>query len=509
MNSIVSSNLGVVAATETMRQSRAHKFRVAPLFFLALGIFSVLLFHAEEYFPISVSVLISASVIYYVLQQFIKKRIGILMLFLLVIYLLPSIHIPPYIWFDFNSNPAKMWGLAVRPYMLNERIMELTAMIVSTGSLGIAFSISLASSRKKNSSIIKNNLQSSNFSTLSLGIWSVWVFIGIGLSYIATPVDTIFEAAYTTSEAVVDNLNFSSSWMASYVVLSYTFVDAVLDKKGVRKKIKLRVITAALVYIILVWQLLRGDRAALPWAFGLVIAYYYWIPLAEQRAPSRRFPWSYAIAAAFVIFSLAMIVGRIRSNLSGSDIYAAANLIRRLYSEGYLSVSDMLHGTWSAVLLTPMSVAGDHIRHVLPYKWGQDYLNIIMSLPPGFIADLFGYVRPLTAESGPAWEMTYGLGGTHAAVVPFLNFRMIGVFIVPMLWTLMLQGLERKAGRKPSVINIALLLSIALSSAHFMWYGEKNLINAIVIWALLSFFYRISLGGSRILNVYLKSKPAS
>ena len=95
--------------------------------FLTIGLVSVGMFHMDIYFPIMVSVSLMALVIAYISKQIKIGRIGALVGMLFMIYLLPFIHIPPYLWFDFNSQPERLWGLAVNPYMLDEKIISLTA----------------------------------------------------------------------------------------------------------------------------------------------------------------------------------------------------------------------------------------------------------------------------------------------------------------------------------------------------------------------------------------------
>ena len=153
---------------------------------------------------------------------------------------------------------------------------------------------------------------------------------------------------------------------------------------------------------------------------------------------------------------------------------------------GRIGIANLIHGTWSAVLLTPLSVAGDHIYGLLDIKYGKTYIDLFLSTPPGFVADFFGYVRPIDAHAGPAWEMRYGLGGTHAAVVPFMNFRIIGVFLIPALWAYILTNYEKGALYRISVINLSLLGIVVTAAPHWLWYGEKNGFNALVIWLLLS-----------------------
>ena len=89
--------------------------------------------------------------------------------------------------------------------------------------------------------------------------------------------------------------------------------------------------------------------------------------------------------------------------------------------------------------------------------------------------------------------MRYGQGGTHAAVLPFTNFGMVGVFIIPALWSYIILRLENSAIIQFSVINLSLLVTLVMASPHFLWYAEKTGINAIIIFFILSFFYKISL----------------
>jgi hypothetical protein len=500
MNSVASNESSLLGATTPMRQAKAVQFRIAPLVFLALGILSVVLFYADVYFPIGISVLLMVLVVIYFILQLKAKRIGPLMALLLAVYLLPFIHIPPYLWFDFNSSPSRLWGLAVRPYMLYERIIELTAMLGTIGALGMAFGISLVRGRFVRDLGLNPDGGYRSFPSMSFGIWFFWLFIGVGLSWISAPQETIFKAAYTTSESLHENMNFSSAWMMSYVVLTFTFIDALIDRNAKRRALKWNLVLASIAFVFIWLQLLRGDRAAVPWIFSLALVYFYWAAPFIRRNEVTKVPWLKLGLWVFVLVFISMVVGAVRSNLTGSDISFAIDLVSNMFVEGRLGVSNMLHGTWSAVLLTPLSVAGDHVNGLLRTKWGETYWDIILSLPPGFIADAFDYERPLTSTTGLAWEMRYGLGGTHAAVAPFVNFGMLGVFVIPAFWSYIFLRYEKNAIKRISVINLSLLGSVVLGSAHWLWYGEKNGINALILWAIFAFLYRVSLGLSRELS---------
>ena len=69
--------------------------KVASFAFLSFGIIAVLLFQADVYFPIIVSVAIFIAVSLFMVNRYRKKQVGVLILLLWIVYALPFIHIPP------------------------------------------------------------------------------------------------------------------------------------------------------------------------------------------------------------------------------------------------------------------------------------------------------------------------------------------------------------------------------------------------------------------------------
>lgn len=465
-----------------------------PFIFLSLGIISVFLFQFDVFFPIwaSVAILVGASLFLWSGYQ--HKRVGVLMLLLWLVYALPFIHVVPYLWFDFaNEDPFLLWGLRVNPYMLEERIIQLTAMIGAVGGIGFSLGVSL---NKK--SIVRDTGMSSIgnrrlVGTLSSPIWMVWVIGGVALSWLVAPESTLFTAAYTESKSVLDDTAFGSAWMISYVLFAFALCDALMDQNLARKAFKIKAVFGAIAFVVFFLQLLRGDRAVVPFVLAALLVYLYWgAPLTQKR--QLQFPWKKIVAGGFLLVVVSMVIGATRHLLTQvQDIAQLVDLFAELYESDVIGISNLLHGTWSAVLLTPLSVAGDYVHGLLPLKLGENYLDLFLSIPPGFMADAVGYKRPIDALSGPAWEMRYGLGGTHAAVVPFMNFRMLGVLAIPALWAYIFTRYEKGAMRKLSVTNLALLCTVALAAPHWLWYGEKNGFNAMIIWLLLNYLYRLSL----------------
>lgn len=470
-----------------------------PYIFLIVGVACVIMFHADVYLPIWISVFFLTGVTLFLISEYKARRAGVLVLLLWIMVGLPFIHVIPYLWFDFqNGDSPDFWKMAINPYALDHRVIQLTSMIGAVAGIGFALGVSMhrkVISMPDRLHVIRTN---NRRRSLVLPIFLVWLLAGLLLSWLAAPEQTLFTAAYSTSTAPLENANFSSAWMFSYAILSFIFCDAMLDQNIVRRRLKIKITLVALAYVVLVLQLLRGDRESVPFVFGLCMIYYYWAaPFTMSR--KLQVPWRKIVVIALAILVVSMIIGGIRAGLTDiDDIRALFDALVLLYEADVIGVASLFHGTWSAVFLTPMSVAGDHIYNLLDLKLGQTYLDLILSMPPGFVADAVGYTRPITGLGGPAWEMRYGIGGTHASVVPFMNFSMTGVLLVTAFWAFAFSGLERRTMREGKASSLSLLCVVVMAAPHWLWYGEKSIMNALIMWLLLRFCYRISLSIGRM-----------
>lgn len=465
------------------------------LFFFS-AIISIICFHLNYFFPIYISVFIFISVIYFFYLQYRRNRVGLLMLLLVLIYLLPFIHIPYYILYDF-TGPEPLFGfgrLVSNPYMYDETIISLTAMIGATGAIGIAFPVSFIGSVIKKDNRLHQDGDNGYAKCLNIFVWILWIIFGLFFSTISAPEKTLFAENYSQlTGGINQNWNFSSAWMISYVILSFAFIDSLVEGRLLYRKLKINISLFAIGYVIIWLQFFRGDRESLPWLFGIIISYYYWTKNIEKTSEVIIVPWKKIIFGVLLIAISSFIVGSLRDAISGSNIFEVGSLILEIFSNDSTSINMIYSGTWSAVLLTPLSIAGDYVNGLLSLKMGRDYLDIFLSLPPGFIADALGYVRPLNLMNGAAWEIRYGLGGTHAVVLPFWNFRMIGVFFIQSLWGIYFMLTERKMLKKISVKNITFLVTVVMAAPHWLWYGEKAIINALIIWYIMSFLYNLCL----------------
>jgi hypothetical protein len=463
------------------------------ILFLYLGLASVGFFAFDVYFPVFVSAIFLTFISIFFVVRMKKRKIGILMPLVWLVCALPFIHIIPYLWISYEDTEllGLWWGLTVNPYMQDKEVIELTGMIVVVTGLGLAFGCSFLSRPSYKGNYPKNLTSEVMTNYLPFGIWIVWVLIGVLLSWLSAPQQNIFNAVYTMSESLIHNSNFASAWTISYVILIFGFCDAILDDNIQRKKWKISIFLCAISFIVIDLQLLRGDRESIPLVISLILIFFYWSPV-KKVSKKINFAWIKWLVVGLILLFITMIVGVMRSELAEVD--GPSSLIEKLIigvSSGTLGVANLFRGTWTGVALTPLSVAGDNVYGLLPTKFGSDYLDLIASIIPGFLADAMGYVRPIDGNRGPAWEMRYGIGGTHYSVLPFMNFRMIGVFLVAGLTGYLLTLLEFKALRKRTVESLSLLGIAVMIAPHWFWYGEKNGINALIIFIIITFFYKL------------------
>ena len=343
---------------------------ISSFLFVLLGVLSIALFHLDFYLPIWLSVISLILVTLFLLRQYRNKRLGVLMLLIWFVYVLPFVHILPYLWFDFDSNPPLLWGLAVNPYMVDKRVITLTAMIGAVGGMGIALGSSLSKRKIQQDFFRSEHATRQIFPAMPLSLWFIWVGFGVMLSVLSSPQEAIFTAAYTGSKSLLDGANFSSAWMISYVVLTFALCDALFENPAWIKNLKTKVLLATIVWVVVFCQILRGDREFISWVFGLVLLYYYWAASITQRL-NFLIPWFKILGGACGLFGISFVLGSIRLMVAGASLVDAGALVAELYQSVSFVLANALSGTWSAVLLTPLSVAGDHMYGLLPIKWAK------------------------------------------------------------------------------------------------------------------------------------------
>jgi len=320
---------------------------------------------------------------------------------------------------------------------------------------------------------------------------------GVAISYLASSDDTIFTALYTAAPGWTGRMHFNAAFLLSYTILVLLFVDSEQEAHGSwPQKWKRGAVCAATAVVVVFFQLLHGDREA----FGLVVAlgglYVTESPALEAKAV-RRLQWvriGGIAAAVAMLFPLFLWVGEVRT---------------QWYFNQPVTVGEGVSGgfkrsTWTSVLLTNLSLAAQYHEGRMPFEYGQTYLDYFFSLPPGFITRPLGIERPVETGHGPAdWFTDVSSGGIHVVAVPFRNFGAAGVFLVLLLygWLIGKSELWSGNGRWTSRFWYGCMF---VTSAHWFWYGDMNLIREVMAFFLVMILYR----GCRLLTVVRKSLPA-
>jgi hypothetical protein len=452
------------------------------LFFLLLGISLVFFFHVGSFFPVGYSVALMITALAYYLWKFRQKHIGILGLYCFIIFFSPFVHVIPYSFTDdFQVNPFVLGNLT----LYDEKVIQLTAMIGGISALGAAFSVSFFN--KKKDYFFQSFFDKSKCTvrTLPLPLWFLWLFFGLLFFAGTTPGGgSMFELEYHLhTEGILDL--FPSSMFLSYIIIIFVVVDSYLDFKSKVQRLTKKIFLLLLFFFI-IENIMTGNRETSSLLLSMVFFYYIFAKsFINNKITKPHFKKLFLFA--FFIFLIFQIIGLFRHALVDTNLENIIELFS-IYSKWEYST----HGPWSPILKTVLSVAEDYIEDI-PFKYGEDYYNLFISVPPSFIADYFNHDRPITAFTGPAFELRYGHGGIHSIVLPFRNFGLAGVFFISAISFSIILYLEKFCTQNFSVVRLSFLCTLIFIMPFFSWYGEKVFISCFLILLLLSFIYQISL----------------
>lgn len=318
----------------------------------------VLAFHVSTYPPIALSVAVFGAVGLHLAKRYRAHKAGFLVLWFFIVYALPFIHVIPYLWFDFDGEaPQLMWGLAVNAYMVDESIIQLMALIGALGAVGFVIGQTLggANSHPRAWADSRGATPAAGRG-LTLPVFCALIGLGVLLSWLYAPRQTIFDARYTEGVAISQDWNFGSIWMVSYILVVWCLADALLDADRRRAGVKNALVLLALLLVIGWLQLLRGDREAIPLAVAGIFMMVKWRSRVRQRAAVRERVWTRTpvlVGGGFIVV-LSYVVGALRSSLAGVDWKGAAEVLAGMWAEGVLEVGNLIHGTcWVSWSLGP------------------------------------------------------------------------------------------------------------------------------------------------------------
>lgn len=446
--------------------------------------------------PFYLSLFVLAFVSIYLLYQLIKGSSGILIPLYWLVFALPFIELINYVGFDYSGvKPSMFWGLVTNPYTFDEEVIELVATMGAVG--GCAFLIGkyianqVASMRNQQRIVSPASVRRLPVSSTLI----ICILVGV-LFWLNAPNETVFQSPYPLSPSPLAGYGFDSAGLVASGLWLLAFADALMDVRNRVKRIKLTILIPLLAFCLLYFQLFRGDRDGMSVVVAAVLMATYW---RWQGKKNRLSLSALALVPTLVIlFIVGQFIGGLRSTVATPNTEPSSLIGNEIPAD--FEVPDLavvtddlafLHGTWSAVLWTPLSAAGDSLRANLEPRFGSDYRDLLLSSPPGFIAKLVNYERPVDSTRGPAFRLTYAGGGIHAVVLPFLNFGLGGILLIIPIWVLALGYLESLNSRYKSTMTLVgtgLAFSIA---PLWMWYGDKLVLTSLGVFLGLFITFRV------------------
>jgi hypothetical protein len=424
-------------------------------------------------FPLPVSLALFSVIVILGIWKVKLSKYSLLTRAMIFFYTLPFIHCFPYLWDENIVYLDLIWGLAANPYQKDLEIIKRMTMVGCIGAFGLVagyLSARMTKHRRANNTVVADK-------SLDLTAFLLIAIISLFFSWINAPKETILNAAYTTSKNLLSGINFNGSYMLSYIFALLLLIDAFNDKLIQIRKLKIIIILLVVLIITLWFQFMRGDRECIGMIIALTVIYFL---NNSSKFNSNKNKFLMVAGLLVIVFFAAQIVGDVRSEWSFMQ--------RKTIPIEDIQIST---GTWSAVLLTPLSVVGDFYYGRMEPCWGRTYWDYLLSFPPGFLTRFVGIERPIESTHGPAWEMRYGMGGTHAMVVPFMNFKSFGVFFVLLLYGFILGKLEARI-QFPCGVKLKLIYATFFVMAPFwFWYGEMNFIRGIMACYIVWFSYKL------------------
>lgn len=241
------------------------------------------------------------------------------------------------------------------------------------------------------------------------------------------------------------------------------------------------------IVLLLCWVIAIQDGSSLAFlpAFGLT-GLYIW---SQVSSGDRDF--------FLIIIALGLLLmARHRKNwtmllsggIAGFVVILSGTAISMLRMDVDLSVDELItylfFNSWNATILP--------VILMIEEEWvggtmllGKSYLDLLLSVAPTPIFQLFGAEKPITVDNPAFWFFIEGLGGMHAVGVALRNFGLAGVFIQITAFSYALCKLERYCVATQRLWPMFLYVTVAGATMHALWYSLISMVNALLLFGIL------------------------
>ena len=310
------------------------------------------------------------------------------------------------------------------------------------------------------------------------------VLVALLFTWIATPSETIFSSLYTAAAGIAGRINFNAANLVCFTLLMLLMIDAEQERqRPATRRWKRATVMAVTLFILVVFQVLRGQRDSFGYLIGLA-AIFLTEPMPRQvarRALRRRF--AVLAVVGMVVLVVFLAVGDIRNRLALHESIPFGTAVVRGITEGF---------TGTGVLLTNLSLAHAYRVGDMTVEAGRTYVDYLRSLPPGFVTFALGIERPIEVYRGPNfWFTDISAGGVHVVTVPFKNFLAPGAFLVMIVYGYLITRTE-VLGQRSRWLRRFWYGAMFVSSARWFWYGDIFLIREVMIFAIAAVLYGVT-----------------
>ncbi|HXG72779.1 MAG TPA: hypothetical protein VNJ04_19465, partial [Gemmatimonadaceae bacterium] len=456
------------------------------LSFLVVGAVTGVAFHAGLYLDVVPGVVAFWLLTIVAIRSSRLSRLSLLPRFLILIYAFPFSALLGYL-----LSPDFVWVYSPHGFdiMQDKLVVRQMIAIGTVGLCGLAAGIHAARFKPVPTGA-RETPQPSAKTSLGLLAFLLLVAVAVTLSGIAAPAETILEKMYMIDQSATaaSQINFAAASLVSYILVVTLAIDVEREGSVHARRTKLFALGLGTAYIVIVFQVLRGDRES----SGLIVALSSLYLTSPLPSASPRF-----VASAIRKRILSLVAPLLLVVIVFVTLGAARYMI--VASAGTLSTLTLIQlglaeNTWTAVLWTNLSAAWEFRHGVLNYKLGETYLHYLLSLPPGIVTSALGISRPLESWQGIAHENPAGIsaGGLHVVIAPFKNFGMAGALLILFLYGWIAGRLEI-LNIRPSLMTRLLWASVLCGGFFWFWYGDMVFIRAIMAALAFYWVYRLAL----------------
>ena len=362
-------------------------------------------------------------------------------------------------------------GLEVQTFQIGVMMFGLTSVALLGAAIGFNMVRSPASSNCE-TTLFKN------WSSKAIFFISVPFIIWIGILSATSYGPPIWDGVYGSDQAEGQLLGNLQSMGIIFLTLAFISAKRLKDNKY-------RLLSLFLIGYLLIWGILiRGGR--LEFLSGLLTIFIA-SQVSEGKSPAIHFKNYLYLAGAAVLME---VFGYLRATLASTPAETMFEMYQRFYESGLIFA-----GTLSGIASTFANVLHMIRYEVIDFQYGLPYLEYILRSPPQFlypdrppdlssIFDIYGYAS---------------MGGFFELAEAYLNFGLIGVFLVPFFLSWLIAYIYKQSIRGYN-FYFFLLLGLMSVFPRGAWYQSFAYYKSLLTGTLIFLIYLAAISTYRVIK---------